>query len=115
MWVVKTVTAVSTMLTFIWVVLISGPTPTALENDYCLFLSKRGSARLLSKVNAAAGNLVVVVSVTSFYSNRLFLIVFRVSIPQAEIVIPHWIPIFRSVTESFGLLKKIFRFLIVSE
>ena len=65
-------TAVSTMLTFIWVVLISGPTPTALENDYCLFLSKRGSARLLSKVNASAGNLVVVVSVTSFYSNIIF-------------------------------------------
>ena len=108
-------TAVSTMLTFIWVVLISGPKPTALENDYCLFLSKRGSARLLSKVNAAAGNLVVVVYVTSFYSNRLFLIVFRVSIPQAEIVIAHRIPIFRSVTESFGLFKKIFRFLTVSE
>ena len=80
----------------------------ALENHYCLFLSKRESARLLSKVNnTAAGNLVVVVFVTSFYSNRLFLIVFRVSIPQVEIVIPHRIPIFRSVTESFRLFKKI--------
>ena len=105
------------MLTFILVALISSPAlTTSLPRKSLLsFLSKRGSARLLSKVNAAAGNLVVVVYVTSFYSNRLFLIVFRVSIPQVEIVIPHRIPIFRSVTESFGLLKKIFRFLIVSE
>ena len=49
------------------------------------------------------------VYVTSFYSNKLFLIVFRVSIPQVEIVIPHRIPIFRSVTESFGLLQKNFQ------
>ena len=90
------------MLSFFLVALISSPVLTlaALENH----LSKRAS--LLGKVNAVTGNLVVVISAMSFYSNGLFLIVFRVSIPRVEIVIQHWIPIFRSVTESFGFFKK---------